>query len=688
MKALSAKIIASFATGLGCAVLGAGCSSSSVRKPAQNEPAPSSAPAIIRSDYAEGELTKLCEASIEDAKRKIDEIVGKRARTFDNTMLALETVLADFSDASQPLEFMGYVSRSATVRTEGTACEEKRGQFGVSVYTRKDIYSALKGLKGRNGDEKRLLSETLREFRLNGLDLSASKVEQVRQLKTQLSALGVQFASNIREDASTVEFAAAELEGLPAAFIARLKQPEPGRYVVSTSTPDYTQVMENARLEGTRLKMMTAYFNRAAAKNVGVLENAIELRRKTATLLGFKTWADYRAQGRMAKNGKEILGFLNGLRTKLAVRNRTDLAKLLAFKKELDPAAVELKLWDINYLAYQLKKRDFSLDDDKIREFFPADVVVNGMFDVYSKLLGVRFVEVQNAATWSADVKLYRIENTADGALVGYFYADFVPREGKYQHAAAFPLISGRLLPDGTYSHPVASIVANMNPPSEGKPSLLNHSEVETIFHEFGHIMHQTLTRAPYASQSGSSTAHDFVEAPSQMLENWVWSPEILRSLSGHYSDHSKKLPEDLLGKMIAARDFNQGYFYTRQLMLGLMDMEYHTAKGPVDSTAVQARLYKEISGLETPEGTHFQAGFGHLMGGYDAGYYGYLWSKVYAEDMFTRFEEKGLLNAEVGGNYRKNILERGNMSEALSLVTEFLGRAPNNAAFFKKLGI
>jgi thimet oligopeptidase len=237
------------------------------------------------------------------------------------------------------------------------------------------------------------------------------------------------------------------------------------------------------------------------------------------------------------------------------------------------------------------------------------------------------------------------------------------------------------------YSVPVSSIVCNFTPPVGAKPSLLLHDEVETLFHEFGHIMHQTLTRAPYASLAGTSVSQDFVEAPSQMLENWVWDKALLKKISKHYST-GEALPDDLIQKMLDSKRYMMGYSYTRQLLFGLFDMTIHQANGPVDVTKVYNDLFKEMVGIDHVEGAHFPATFGHLMGGYDAGYYGYLWSEVYAQDMFSRFEKEGLVNSKTGGDYRRLILEKGNMEDALSLITQFLGREPNTEAFYKKLGI
>jgi thimet oligopeptidase len=605
----------------------------------------------------------------------------------ESTMLEFEDALADFSDETNGLTFMGYVHKDEKVRAEGSACEEKLGQLMVDLFTRRDLFQALKGLKGRNAAETRLVSETLKAFERNGLNLSDEKLAELKKLMGELSKKETKFTANLNNDTTVVELTEAELNGVPEDSLKRFKKLDNGNYQVTTKSTDYIAVMENAKDAGARKKMMLAYLNRGTAENTQLLEEATELRAKIASILGFATWADYKTANVMAKTRKAAVDFMNGLKGKLAKRNKSDLAQLLKFKKELDPEATKLDQWDVAYMSYQLKKRDYTLDNEKIREYFPADVVVAGMFEVYSKLLGVTFREVKNADVWSDDVKLYEIIDSKDGRRIGHFYADFFPRPGKYGHAAAFSLISGRDLGDG-YQETVSSIVANFTPAGNGKPSLLLHDEVETIFHEFGHIMHQTLTRAPFASLSGSSVARDFVEAPSQMLENWVWSPEILPLISGYYLDTTKKLPDDLLKKMLEAKDFGQGMFYTKQLLYGSFDMAIHSGKGRADVTKTYDTLYRQIVGQEPISGGHFAQTFGHMMGGYDAGYYGYLWSEVYAQDMFSEFEKAGLLNSDLGARYRGDILENGNMRDALDLLKEFLGRTPNTVAFFKKLHI
>lgn len=653
-------------------------------------PTPESAIRLVKSDFKAGEVQALCAAAIDRVRAALDKIaaIEPAKRNIENTLLAYEEAMANLSDDTSPLTFMGYVSTDTQISQEGSACEERLGAEYVTIQTRRDLYNAIKDQAGRSPAESRLLEQTLMSFELNGLKLPDDQLQQVKELQTQLSQKTAKFSSNNNNDKTTIEVTADELAGAPADFIARLKTSASGKLIVTTKSTDYTVVMENCSSEQTRKKMQFAYLNRGGEENTRLLEEAVVLRERIAKLLGFETWADYRTKPRMAKNTKTVMDFLDGLRAKLAERNRQDFAQLLKFKKELDPRASVLNQWDVAYYANQLKKRDYSVDDEKVREYFPADVVIDGMFSVYSDMLGVTYKEVVGAKVWADGVKLYEIHDKADNRLIGFFYTDFIPRPGKYGHAAAFPQIAGRRLAAGYYSFPVAAIVANMTPPSNGRPSLLQHSEVETIFHEFGHIMHQTLTRAPYASLSGAGVAQDFVEAPSQMLENWVWQPDVLKRISGYYTDHSKKLPDDLLKSMIAAKDFLQGNLYTKQLLYGTFDMKIHTQQGAVDVTRTYDDLYREIMGQEPIEGGHFPASFGHLMGGYDAGYYGYLWSKVYAQDMFSTFKAGGVTSPEIGNRYRRVILERGNMQDATDLLTEFLGRAPNSDAFYKDLHI
>lgn len=646
---------------------------------------------LIRSDFANAkELSDLCTQAMADAKAKLDAIalIAPAARTTDNTLLAFENTTADLSDASSPLSFMGYVHTNADINAAGSDCEARLGSFNVDIFTRRDLYLALKDAVTRDADEAALKKSIITAFEKQGMKLSDADLATLKDLLNKISANQAKFNANLNTDTSTVDFTADALKGVPADFLARLAKTEDGRYIVTTKSTDYTVVAENADNADTRHDNLLAYLNRGGIENTQLLEENTRLRAQAAKLLGYKSWADYQLDGRMAESTTNVYTFLNSLKDKLALRNKQDLDQLLAYMKSVNPAQTSLNQWDIAYAQHKLLVRDYSVDDQKIAEYFPADVVVAGMFQVYSQMLGVNYREVVGASAWSPDVKLYEIHNTADDRLIGYFYTDFIPRPLKYGHAAAFQEISGRQV-NGQYNYPVSAIVANLTPPrAAGMPSLLTHDDVETIFHEFGHIMHQTLTRARFASLSGSNVAQDFVEAPSQMLENWVWSPQVLPLLSGYYADHSKKLPDDMLQKMLDARKFGQGIAYTKQLLYALFDMNIHSGDGDSDVTTTYNNLYRQIVGQEPLVGAHFAGTFGHLMGGYDAGYYGYLWSEVYAQDMFTVFQADSLLSPVVGARYRKDILERGAMTPALQNLKDFLGRDPSPDAFFKKLGI
>jgi thimet oligopeptidase len=652
--------------------------------------------ALLRYNYKAGEITQLCESLDIDTRSRLDVFVKS-----NGTLMEFEKIITDFSDQSEGLTFLKEVSTQEGLRQEAAQCEEKLNQVSIDIFTREDLYNILKKSSPRLHSQRRLWTETLKGFEDNGLALPEGSRAKLKELKQKLSELESQYSTFLNEDNTSVLFTAEELEGVPQDFLSGLQnhsssQNEPSpknapknindKYNVPVRTPDYHQILENAKNPETRRRMHEAYQNRAVKTNTAILEEAILLRQEIAKLMGFKTWADYRQKDQMAKNSNAVWAFLNDVKSKVAARNQSDLAEILEFKKKEDPSATDLKAWDVLYYAYQLKKQDYRLDDEEIKEYFPEQKAVSGMFKVYSQLLGVDFNEITDESMWADGVKFYQIRDKKSLQVLGYFYTDFIPRDGKYGHAAAFPLRSGRLLENGVYVAPVSAIVANFTPPQPGKPILLKFSDVETLFHEFGHIMHQTLTRAPFASLAGTRVATDYVEAPSQMFENWIYSPEVLKLISGHYKDQSKELPTEMLQKLIEARKFNQGYFYSRQLVFGIFDLTCHTTEGKVDVTELYKKIHQELVGIPAIENDHFAASFGHIMGGYDAGYYGYLWSEVFAADMFTKFESEGILNPDVGSRYRKWILEQGNMRDPDLLLKEFLGRELSTEAFFKKL--
>ncbi len=671
--------------------------------PISREPSNSSDKALIRSDYSPAELNHLCTAVISEFTKSVNDLVQRPiknpgfALTFENTFGDLENISAQFDEKLTPLGFMNDVSVDADLRKSSEDCSAMASQTAIEIYSRKDLYHLMKQAQKEiqkqikistlSQTDIRLIQQSMIGFKLSGLDLPDAKLAQFKKIKTEISDLEIQFAANLNNNNDSVEMNDAEMAGIPDVVRVRFVKLPNGNYQIPAKTTYYVDFMENASNSDARRKMAFVFSNREAKVNTELLQRTVRLRREAALLLGFKDWADYRTYDKMAKTGSRARQFLQDLKSKMRLAFQKDYQELLAFKKTSDPQTTKLNSWDIGYYSHHLKIKNYAIDDELIREYFPSDHVIAKMFEIYSELLSVKFVPVQNAMTWHPTVQLFEIHDAATGALLAYFYADLYPREGKYNHAAAFPLRTGREV-GGQYQPPIAAIVANLNPATKDRPSLLSHDDVETLFHEFGHVMHATLTKVKFASLSGFNVAGDFVEAPSQMLENWVWQPQILKKISAYYSDRSKKMPDALIAKLIRSRKFNQAYGFNGQLLYSIYDLTLHQSPKDLDVTETYNNLYKEIMGLDPLPGSHFPASFGHIMGGYDAGYYGYLWSNVYAFDMFTKFENGNLFSPFEGLNYRKIILEKGNLQDATVLLQEFLGRKPNTDAFFRYLGI
>ena len=643
----------------------------------------------IQTHYSPGEITHLSEAAEETATASLNAIaaIPEEERTFDTTVIAFDRIMTDYSDAVCPLSLMGNVYPEAEIAAEGIACEESASVFATRVYTRRDLYDALRDETPRTPEESRLYEITIREFEKNGLKLSEERLANVREMKTALSGLETQYSANLNNDTTTLAFTADALEGIPAPTLATFQTTPDGAYQVTLKYPDYRAVMTYATDEDTRKRMYESYNNRQADVNTVLLEEAICLRQRIAHELGYATWADYRTVGRMAKNTETVMAFLTGLQAPLKEKYAEEMTNLLSIKKRMNPEATAVDPWDVAWLQEIQKKEQYAYDEEEVREYFPVDTVLQGLFDTYGTLFQIGFDEIPDAPVWSPDVRLFAVKSLADNATIGCLYLDLYPREGKYGHFCASDGISGRMK-DGTYTVPVMTIIGNFHKPEEDRPSLLIIDEIETLFHETGHAMHYLLTRAPYGTLSGFDVEWDFVETPSQTLEEWIWDPEVLESISGHYTDASQRIPEDLRARIIAARNVGTGNLYSRLLLNSLEDMRFHTATEPVDVTEVWYQTHEEITGVRPPAGTHQPASFGHLMGGYDAGYYGYLWSKVYALTIVNAFKKTGMMDSTLGMKFREEILSKGNMEDGMVLLETFLGSEPGTEALYEYLGI
>ena len=635
-----------------------------------------------------GQVPRACEDAIAACDVGVDAIVGiaDGERTFANTLEALEAATDHVSQASGQYAFMAYVAEDDELREAARASEERIDKYLVDLSFREDLYAAIKAYAGRGEalgpEEARLLEFELRDYRRNGFELPEAERARVRELSEELVSLGVEFQKNISEWDDGILVTREDLAGLPEAFIDSLRTEEVDgetRHRVSLDYPELFPFMGKAQSSELRRELFAKEQVKGGDANVAVLERALAARREMASLLGYESWADYAHEVCMSKGRERVASFLADLRERLAAKVEADLALM----EEVNGGPVNI--WDWRYCHDQLLQTRYAVDDFEVAQYFPLDACLEGLFAVCQRLLGVRFEARPDAPVWHEDVQAFDVYEADGDEAFARFYMDLFPRPNTFGHAAAFTLRGGRVMPDGSYQKPVSAIVANFTKPSADAPSLLRHSEVETLFHEFGHILHQTLTRTTLGRFSGTRTERDFVEAPSQMLEHWVWDRDVLASFTRHY-ETGEPLPDSLLDSMLAAKTLSSGIMTVRQLYFAHLDQAYHAPDFDGDSTAATEALHEITSFPYTP-GTHFQSGWGHLFG-YDARYYGYLWSHVFGDDMFTRFEGAGLLNPELGAEYRRTVLERGGSVDGDQLVRDFLGREPNSDAFLRGLGL
>lgn len=617
--------------------------------------------------------------------------IPQEERTFENTIMGYERAFDNYGNALGMSGFLSYVSTDKQFRDAANDLQMQISQYMVDVATRRDVYKAIREYTDTNPRldpvQEKLVKEMLIGFKNSGMDLNDADLEKFKALNKEKAEYIIKFDKNIQEYKDPLAVTKEQLQGLGEDYIQKLSKTDDGKYLVTLDYPDYVPFMQNADDEQARQELEFKFNRRGGQENVDLLEKTLTLRREIARLLGYKNHAELRLEDRMAKNPKTVMAFLKDLQKKLKPLGKKEDKEMIAYKNsKTGKNSRTLYSWESGYWSNKFRKENLELDSEKIKEYFPSQVVIDGMLDLFGGVFGITFEPV-NIPVWHPDVKAFKIKDKASGELVAYFYMDLYPREGKYKHAACFGLVEGEEKQDGTYQIPFVAIVANLNKPSGDTPSLLKHSEVETLFHEFGHVLHNALTKAKYSAFSGTSVSWDFVEAPSQMLERWAWDPQVLKKISRHYKT-GEALPDDLIKRMIAAKNFGAGGMYLRQDFFAQYDMSLHTADTTPDTTKLYFELTKKIRGLPLTKGTIPQASFGHIMGGYDAGYYGYLWSEVIAEDFFGEFKKNGIFNPETGLKFRREILEKGGTLDEEKMVENFLGRPADNKPFLKSIGL
>jgi thimet oligopeptidase len=586
-------------------------------------------------------------------------------------------------------------STNGALRDTSTEQSKVLDEWSVGTDYREDVYRAVKAYADSNpkleGEDAKLLSETMRDYRRAGLELPKPQRDEIEALRKQLSAIITDFDANITKAKKEIVFTKAELEGAPEDFLSQVKTGDDQYTVQANVTWQYIAVMDNAKSEATRKKFQAARENLARTENVPLLEQILVLRDTLAKKLGYKNWADYRIEPKMAKNAATALDFEINLTKGLQPKFDRELAEFRTLKiEETGDTNAIINLWDWRYYSNQLKKKKYTVDEEALKVFFPYQKALEGMFSIYQNIFGLKFEQIEPPYKWIGDLQLYAVSDSATGEPMGLFYLDMYPREGKYNHFAQFGIIEGKLLPGGQYQRPTVALVCNFPPPSPERPSLLPHRDVETLFHEFGHAMHSILTRAKYSRFAGTSVPRDFVEAPSQMLERWVWDKKVLDSFAADYRDPSKKIPQEILAKLKEAKLATEGVTYRRQLGFGMVDLTLHTQINSNNASRTVALANKVVSDsfLPEPEDSAFVAYFGHLTG-YDAGYYGYAWADAIAADMATVFEQapNGFFDTKAGMRLRKEIYEPGDSRDVNISIEKFLGRPRSIEPFLKEIG-
>lgn len=634
-----------------------------------------SAPLALADTWRESPegVRQAVQTRLDAAQKLLDQVVAVTGtRSTENTLEPLNRLGIQLDEASSIAGLMENVHPDSAVRGAAEKANQDVQAFYTALSLNRDVYNAILALDVTAADPatRRLREHALRDYRRAGVDKDDATRERIRLIREELVKLGQEFDRNIREDRRFVELAsAADLEGLPEDFIEGHKPGEGGKIRVSTDYPDYFPVMQYAKNSQVRRQIYNQFMNRAFPANRETFSKILAKRYELATTLGYENWATYMYEDKMAKDVATVSRFIEQLDQATAKRGEQDYALLLAAKRRDDPAADRIYDWERSYYSERVKAEDYAFDSQVLRAYYNYAEVKKGILDLTQALFGVQIRRLPDAPVWHAKVEAY--EMTDGGGLVGRFFLDMHPRAGKYGHAAQFPLVPGV---KGVQS-PEAVLVCNFPEPDSAGLALMDHDDVETFLHEFGHLLHTLFGgQQRWVTQSGVATEWDFVEAPSQMLEEWAMDPKTLQTFARHHQT-KEPIPSDLIAKLRAADEFGNGLYVRQQNFYTALSLQFHNRNPEgmdLDKTFVE--IQAQYSPYPYEPGTHMYASFGHLEG-YSAMYYTYMWSLVIAKDMFSRFDSANLLDPGVAGQYRAKILAPGGTQDAAVLVADFLGR-------------
>ena len=619
------------------------------------------------------------------AQSDIDKITAlKSARTVDNSLALFDEALTQINSANYFAGLMQQVHPDTAFRDRATEMVRKASAAQTALSLNHDVYQALAALELSKADAatRYYVKRQLLEFRLAGVDKDDATRAQLKKLNDELTEQQSMFDRNISDDQKQVEVTdPKQLEGLPQDYIDRHKPGTDGKIYITTNYPDALPALKFSKSDDLRRRLFEAFQTRAYPKNKDVLESMMKTRHQIAILLGYSSWADYNAADKMIKTGGNIGDFIQKIDSAARPIAKREYDMLLAEKQKADPNAKDVGDYEVSYLSELVRRSQFNFDSQTVRPYLPFNEVRKGILDTASTLFHVTFQQEENVPAWDPSVETWDVVDK--GKTVGRFYLDMHPRPGKYSHAEMSPVldgIRGKQIPE-------AILVCNFPVPAADDPGLMEYGDVVTFFHEFGHLMHWILGgQQRWAGISGITMEGDFVEAPSQMLEEWMHSPQVLASFARQYKT-GEPIPAELVARMNRASAFGRGTWVSQQNEYTAISYDvYKTTPESVDLDAVTAADQKNYTLFTPLPGTHLYSAFGHL-GGYSSAYYTYLWDKVIAEDFFSQFDRANLLGGEAPMRYRRAVLEPGGSQSANELVRTFLGREQNMSAFQKWMG-
>lgn len=629
-------------------------------------------------------INLICDQTINDAKAD-----AARLAALPMADVSVETLLnvwdasgAKIEDGTNPPYLLAYVSPIKAVRDAGQACILKISQFQTEIYQNRALYERFSALQTTTPVQAQYRQDILHAFEDSGVTLPEDKRERAKQLSQEITALSQDFQKNIRENKDTVTLSPTEVDGMSEQWLAGVKQDDDGNYLATFDNPVFSPFISSATNADARKRYMHAFSNRGGSENLRLLDEIIQRRHEIAQLHGLDSYAHLITARRMVNNPETVHNFLDEVADKVTTVEQADLSELAELKDAMETQdSSTINRWDMNYYKEKLKQARYSIDEEALRQYFPTDESVEWGLEVAERLYGLK-IRKAFAPIWHEDVRFYEVyrDTGQDDEMafslenyIGSIYLDLFPRDGKYKHAAAFGV---RSVSTKLNRKPISVLVTNFN--REG----LTHREAETLFHEFGHVLHGVLSQTEYTAHAGTSVSRDFVEAPSQMFEAWVSRRESLDILQSICTE-CPVISDDMLTRLQAAQSLGQGIHYARQHLYASFDM---ALAGPNPQPAQQVWVKMESA---TPmghmPGTEFPATFGHIAGGYASGYYGYMWSEVLAKDMLSAFGDN-VMDEAVGRRYLEVLLSQGGQKPAKELVEDFLGRPVNSEAFFNHI--